>query len=416
MCYAKWTQVTISLGNGTTHSCHHPPKRVVPLEELKNNPSALHNTQHKKSIRQLMLSGKQPEECSNCWSVEKNYQEGVFSDRIKKSSTFWSRPFKNKILNDPLSNINPPYVEISFDNTCNLKCSYCNSLNSSKWVEEIKKFGGYPTSDNYHSLDVNLLPKQKDFNPYIESFWNWWPNLYPDLKVFRITGGEPLLSQHTFKVMDKIIDNPKKDLEFGVNTNLSVPNILIDSFIEKMQRIEVKDKIVYTSGEGFGVKGEYSRFGLNYDQWKINCSKILQQIPNCKLTIMSAFNVFSVSNYKMFINDLLELRKMGTVYIDVSYVRDPAFLSIFILDDSFEKYFVDLVRLFEDNNFSYFELNNVKRLYSVYKNLRLKDINLINSRHDFIKYVDELDKRRKTNFLQTFPELEDFYYNCFKQQ
>ena len=47
-CLAKWTQVTIHLQNGHTHSCHHPKTHKVPLEELEKNPSALHNTEYKK--------------------------------------------------------------------------------------------------------------------------------------------------------------------------------------------------------------------------------------------------------------------------------------------------------------------------------------------------------------------------------
>ena len=32
----------------------------------------------------------------------------------------------------------------------------------------------------------------------------------------------------------------------------------------------------------------------------------------------------------------------------------------------------------------------------------------------FAKFVDEYDRRKKTDFLSTFPELESFYYDCFK--
>ena len=47
-CLAKWTQVTMHLGMGTTHSCHHPSPHKIPLRELERNPTALHNTSHKK--------------------------------------------------------------------------------------------------------------------------------------------------------------------------------------------------------------------------------------------------------------------------------------------------------------------------------------------------------------------------------
>ena len=47
MCMAKWTQVTIHLQNGHTHSCHHPATHKIPLRELEENPTALHNTKYK---------------------------------------------------------------------------------------------------------------------------------------------------------------------------------------------------------------------------------------------------------------------------------------------------------------------------------------------------------------------------------
>ena len=45
-------------------------------------------------------------------------------------------------------------------------------------------------------------------NPYIEAFWKWFPMIYRDLKVFRMTGGEPLMDSNTFKVFDYVNENP----------------------------------------------------------------------------------------------------------------------------------------------------------------------------------------------------------------
>ena len=78
MCMAKWYQVTIHLQNGHTHSCHHPGTHQVPLDELAANPSALHNTLHKKKLREEMVSGVRPKECDYCWRIE---DVGERSDR-----------------------------------------------------------------------------------------------------------------------------------------------------------------------------------------------------------------------------------------------------------------------------------------------------------------------------------------------
>ena len=228
-CLAKWTQVTMHLNNGYTHSCHHPSTHKIPLTEIANNPSALHNTSFKKQKRKEMLDGKRPSECEYCWNIEDN--SNAFSDRIYKSTEPWSAPHLEKIINtDWKEDFNPRYVEVSFSNTCNFKCSYCGPAFSSQWLQEVKENGGYPTTPIYNSYEqlvaTDSVPiLNSEFNPYVEAFWTWWPELYRDLHTFRITGGEPLLSKDTWKVLDYIIEekNPNRELKFAINSNLLLP-------------------------------------------------------------------------------------------------------------------------------------------------------------------------------------------------
>jgi len=182
MCLAKWTQVTMHLSTGMTHSCHHPAPHKIPLREIRRNPSALHNTRFKKMKRKEMLEGKRPDECNYCWNVEDNSDS--FSDRVFKSSEPWSIDSFDEIANSSWkTDFNPKYVEVSFSNTCNFKCAYCGPQYSSKWVEEIEKHGPYKTSTNFNQIDSlrerDEMPfKQNEENPYVEAFWEWWPDLY----------------------------------------------------------------------------------------------------------------------------------------------------------------------------------------------------------------------------------------------
>ena len=164
-CLAKWTQVTMHLGNGTTHSCHHPSPHKIPLDELKNNPSALHNTNYKKRQRKAMLNGQRPKECDFCWRVEDN---GETSDRVYKSLDQFSFEHHDKIaelVGD--EDIFPTYVEVSFGNTCNFKCAYCGPPYSSQWQQEIKNGGAYQLTDmtfNNIRPDETHIP-QREHNP-----------------------------------------------------------------------------------------------------------------------------------------------------------------------------------------------------------------------------------------------------------
>ena len=111
-----------------------------------------------------------------------------------------------------------------------MKAQYCTHSNSTTWLEEIERYGGYPTSQNYNKLDEDKRTyKQTEHNPYVEIFGNG-TELYPKLHTLRITGGEPLLSKDTWKVMDELIENPNPNLIFCVNTNLMLDN-LIDKLI-----------------------------------------------------------------------------------------------------------------------------------------------------------------------------------------
>ena len=87
-CLAKWTQVTLHLGVGLNHSCHHPKTHEIPLDEIKDNVNALHNSSYKKSVRKQMLNGQRPAECDYCWRIEDNTEQ--FSDRVYQSIEPWT--------------------------------------------------------------------------------------------------------------------------------------------------------------------------------------------------------------------------------------------------------------------------------------------------------------------------------------
>lgn len=242
-CAAKWLQVSLHLTNGRTHSCYHPPTHKISVEEIKVNPSALHNTKIKFKERELMLSGKRPEGCDYCWKIE---DAGHISDRFYRSSEHWAVDRIDEITQLPYDHkINPTYVEVNFNQTCNFKCSYCSPHLSSEWEEEIKIFGPYDV-DGYLHNDINVLKKidlmpiqtsVKD-NPYVQAFWKWWPEIYQDLKVFRMTGGEPLMDHNTFKVLDYVVENPNKNLELSLTSNMCPPRDLFDKFLAKVKKLD----------------------------------------------------------------------------------------------------------------------------------------------------------------------------------
>lgn len=440
MCLAKWTQVTIHLQNGHNHSCHHPRTHKISEAEIARNPSALHNTRFKKQKRKEMLEGQRPSECDYCWNVEDNSDR--FSDRVFKSSEDWSKPHFDEIVNSNWrEDFNPRYVEVSFSNTCNFKCSYCAPQFSSQWMQEIEKFGHYETSAKFNSVDhmknEGTRPYlNSEYNPYVEAFWKWWPDLYHDLHTFRITGGEPLLSKDTWKILEYIDEQeePNRELKLAINSNLGVPDNLIDKLIDRLNSItendKVKEFVLFTSADTWGEQAEYIRNGLEFNRFWDNVNKILEKCPRVVITFMVTYNALSVFNYHKLIKGIYDLKEKynstdrfwnSAVFLDTSYLRYPEHQTVQVLPMDFSKLvfeqaqYADFLSTIEFNHkhigYSDIEIQKIKRTYDWM--ISDKDPRkLLTQQRDFHIFFSEHDRRRGTDFVKTFPELEEFYNFC----
>lgn len=421
-CVAKWKQVTLYLQDGRNHSCHHPNTHLISINEIISNPSALHNTQFKKEQRKMMLEGVRPNECNYCWKAE---DVGIkYSERIIKSNSNWGRNTFNEILSKKWNeDIDPSYLEVSFSSICNLKCSYCGPDQSSSWQKEILLNGGYPTSTNFNSSNWITLESLKNVdnqedNEYQKIFWKWLPTIYDKLQNFRITGGEPLLSKHIFRFLDFVIDNPNPKLNLSINTNLCVPEKNLKMFIDKIKFIDknnlVKTIQIHTSAEAYSNKAEYIRFGLNYNKWFENCKKILLLSNKIKLEIMISYNCLSVTSFSSFLLDINKLKKEYNTFfkervrIGSNYIRN-SHQSIFILDKKYAEYIKQSIQFMEKEKFSSREINEMKSILKIFEN-EVSDQK--QNRLDFYNFIVEHDRRRKTNFKKTFPEMVEFFEQC----
>jgi pyruvate-formate lyase-activating enzyme len=427
-CTAKWLQTTLYLQNGYNHSCHHPSPHKIPLEEIKNNPAALHNSQYKKEQRKLMTKGDRPKECDYCWKIE-DLNKDYFSDRHYKTADYWAWDrFEEIAHSDPTVDVFPSYLEVSFSNACNLKCSYCSPEISSKWLEEINQHGPYPIAESNNDVSwyksVGRYPyAHNEDNPYVDAFWKWFPEALPHLRVFRITGGEPLMSKDTWRVLEYIRNNPQPDLEIAVNTNLSVEDKLVDRFIAEVNLLKplVKKIDIYTSIESVEHRAEYSRYGLDYSRWLQNVRRCLTETDST-VAIMTTINILSVSNFAEFISTIMELRKEynhnfenNRLPISVNYLRWPAHLSSTLLPLGMRKQYAEEILELSESWLKYYSREKFARLYleewdqiKRFCDYLITESSDLEKRKDFVKFINEYDRRRSTNFTNTFPEYAEF--------
>lgn len=432
-CLAKWHHTTIYLQTGQTHSCYHPAPHHIPLSEIENNPSALHNTAQKKSERLEMIQGKQPAGCQYCWNIEALGDEYI-SDRKERNSTIYTPERFESVKKDMLGDVNPQYIEISFGNECNFKCGYCHPKHSSSYYKEIKDFGPYTTVKN-HRNDIDWFKiYEEENNPYVAAWWSWWPEVSKTLTILRITGGEPLLQKSTWKLFEELEKNPLPNLELNINSNLGVKPILVKRLTEKVNNLILNKKIkkfkLFTSIDTWGPAAEYIRTGLDTNTWEDNLNTYLTstQLP---VTFMITFNILTVTNFKLLLEKILEWRTQYTsdwyisnghrrIRFDTPYLKEPLQYDMNILPKSeFLPYMYNHLEFIKENlnnddvfKFSDLEYEKFLRVVKYMETTIYNPDVLAEGRQDFHNWFTEYDKRRGTDFSSTFPELVPFLNDC----
>jgi len=432
-CLAKWHHTTIYLQTGETHSCYHPAPHAIPLSEIADNPSALHNTQEKKNQRIAMLNGEQPSGCQYCWNIEALGSDYI-SDRHERNAGIYTEARMAEIESSDIDfNINPEYIEISFGNECNFKCGYCHPKASSSFYKEIEKFGPYDMVKNHRNdIDWFKIHKNEEENPYVEAWWKWWPTMRESLNILRITGGEPLLQQSTWRLLEDLDINPLPQLELNINSNLGVKPILIDRVAEKVEKLRVEGKIrrfkMFTSLDTWGPKAEYIRTGLDLAVWEQNFHTYLTKTKN-PITFMITFNILAVSSFKSLLEKMLEWRKQYGWYdhlkehrirFDTPYLKEPLQYDMNILPkEEFMPYMYEALEFIKQNvdnsasdKFTDLEYEKFRRVVDYMETTHYSDDKLKEGRTDFHRWFTEFDRRRGTNFLETFPEYKKFYLDC----
>ena len=435
LCLAKWKQVSLHLPTGLNNSCYHPPLHKIEVEPLKDNPGSLHNTEHKKTQRKIMLKNEKPSECSYCWNIEAH---GQLSDRHYRSGEPWAAEDYEKIKNSTgeENDVVPSYVEVNFNHACNLMCSYCSPQFSSSWQQEVDRYGGYPTNvvhnDPGHFSGSRRPIPAKDYNPYVEAFWEWWPTLYPTLKHFRMTGGEPLMDKNTYKVFDYVLALPKPDLHLNVTSNFSVEESLFTKYMDYVSRLcgtQIEHFMQYVSLDtGIKEHAEYIRHGLNYSMVVHRVDRFLTEIPyRNSLTFIITMNNLSVLGIQRQLEWILDLRKRHSstyqrVWFDTPLLRQPTWQSLQILPPVYAEHLERVADWMELNletpehpfrGFKDYEVQRMRRDVDWMKEGRTLDPKyLMAQRADFYKFFNEHDKRRKTSFEETFPQMLEFWKEC----
>lgn len=403
-CQLKWNWSTIVLTDGTTSSCH----RVKGSSLTPQTFDDFHNTPKKLADRELMLQGQWPTGgCEYCKNIE---QVGGFSDRMLHLSIPNMTPPELEI-DSTATKITPSIVEVYFDNLCNMKCVYCYDGFSSQIQTENIKFGRFEKDgvviDNFSKM-------RSDREQLTESFWLWMQQHHADIKRLQVLGGEPLIQKHFDHCLNFFDNNPSPNLELNIVTNLKVSKEKLKTIIATIKRLLLKRKIkrfdITASIDCFGPEQEYVRNGINVEQWKDNF-KLIAAHPWITLNInqaLSSLTIKTVPEMLQFINQTRATRKIGHYFSTTVSTHDFLHPRIFG-PGFFAKDFEAILQHMPDTTWQDQQAKKYMSGIKSYLDVCSQDISEIKKLQVFL---NEMDRRRNTNWKQTFPWLEQEIKKC----
>jgi pyruvate-formate lyase-activating enzyme len=407
-----------------TTSCHHPPAHLVDKDKVGANPRLLHNTDQKKDDRRKMLAGERPAGCEYCWKIEDMGRDAV-SDRVYKSKIYPIEALHEARDTPPEQDVNLRTLEIAFDRTCQFACSYCNPAFSSTWVNDIRKNGPYVKLESdgrnhfTHTHNSAQLYKFGEDNPYVNAFFEWWEtDLHRTLDELRITGGEPLMSGYTWKLIDWFKTNQgKSQTRLAINSNLGMECDVIERAIDSCDGIELD---IYTSNESVGAHAEYIRDGLNYGQWAYNMERIMKGKKLRGLHVMCTINALCLESLPEFLTTLMVWKNQyGRDFpnFTLNILRFPSFQSPLVLPDAIRMRHRDRLQAWLDQwnknvMLHEHEAHHLQRLIDyldVVKTPHSGAFDMPRLLNDFKQFYTQYDSRRDKDFVETFPNLQQWY-------
>ena len=399
-CQLKWAWSTIYLSKSSTASCHrvrHQRFSAASFEKFHNNPKKLDD-------RRKMIAGERPTGgCEYCFNIE---DAGGISDRMIHLD---EDTVPVELQTDPTAiEVTPSILEIYFNNICNLKCVYCGPWFSSQIQNEYAKFGPF----RKEGVDLNgLRPwvKNAEYDIMATKLFKWLREHSHKLKRFQILGGEPFYQKEFIDCLDHFDQYPNPDLTFVIITNLMVDDARMDYYIDKFKNLILNKKIktlqITGSLDCWGPQAEYIRNGLDLAQWERNFEKLVN-LGWIRLQVNLAITPLSIPHTYDLVKRVNLWRKTTPVYMNFMSVQDPPYMNPNIFGNVFAKDFAKIISIMPTD--SDININFRNYMIGISKEISAKEPNIEQIKNLKI-YLDELDRRRNTNYKQLWPWLDDLF-------
>jgi radical SAM protein with 4Fe4S-binding SPASM domain len=340
-----------------------------------------------KELRDNMLNEVESPACARCYEQE---AAGFFSGR--RSANKHHGHHIKKLDDNPFE---MTYWDIRFSNLCNLRCRSCGHIFSSQWYQDQAALAG-PEWKKTHQV-LNYAGRTET---------DIWEQLLPHIDYVEqiyFAGGEPLLMEEHYMILDELERRERFDVRLIYNTNFTHTDLKGRSVFDYWKRFH--SVAVGASLDASHERGEYIRKGTQWSQIEQNRRDMLRICPEVDFYISPTLSIMNAWHLPDFHRDWTEQGLIRAQDLNVNILQDPAHYRIDIAPKNYKE---KLRKKFQEHSEWLRPQDHLQRATVGFESaisfmMATDNTHLIDQ---FWRKTHQLDEIRREKMLEVLPELE----------
>jgi radical SAM protein with 4Fe4S-binding SPASM domain len=385
-CRAAFENLHISIGGVAKPCCEF---EGIIGDVKKSSIEEIWNSQELDDLRAKMRRDERDERCRKCYNFE---DAGAGSLRHMFNGSNSAAPSPKFEASE-----RPKFLDLRFSNLCNLGCRTCTPDASTKWYADAKKLKLWNVGSNaLVETFESKLAAQDSLSPTLRT-----------VEGVYFAGGEPLLHEGHYAVLQELIALGRTDVALWYNSNLTELRLGKQEVLPLWSQF--KRVLLAASIDGHKERGELIRHGLSWERFAENIKIVRQECPHVEMVFAITVSIFNVMTLPALCLSLMEIDKGRQTRFSFNILQEPEHYSSQILPLHMKQKAKQNIESFaEEFGFSEELSPLVNFMMFEDKSRRLRSFRTISLR------IDEI---RNQSIVETLPELSSlFEENYFRRQ
>ena len=394
-CMAPWTQLHV-LPTGEVFTCCMAAEPRDAIGNLRQGDTleTAWNSPAMRALRSNMLAERPSPSCHLCYKGEAVGQGSLRTAENLRMASHYDA-VEATATDGNLERFAVPTLDIRFSNVCNLRCRICSAKLSSAWHADAVKLGVVAPAQ------PAVLTASEDPAVLLEQVLA----LLPGVERMHFAGGEPLMSEEHYVILERFPNERKREVQLTYNTNLSKLRFRhwdAVAFWREFPRVYMQASL-----DGMGARGEYMRKGQRWDEAVANRRRILAECPHIDFVVHATVSALNALHLPDFYRAWLEEGLIGPGGMQLNILHGPPYYNIRALPpglkDRVEGSYRALIAFLDSIGEA--AASPRRDFEAVIRYMRADDWDLT---EEFRERSAELDVVRGESLAATFPELAEW--------